>query len=98
MVSSDSQIDKPQLGRPKRAELSDVNRNTGAQSINTEPRIVCLRSQSFSFSDYVSYKIILLSKVEDSLAGYWAVVEGCRIRRATLVEIYLYESKNWSSS
>ena len=36
MTSSDSQIDKPQRGRPKRAELPDVNINTGAQSINTE--------------------------------------------------------------
>ena len=36
MASSDSQIDKPQHGRPKRAELPDVNMNTGAQSINTE--------------------------------------------------------------
>ena len=35
MASSDSQIDKPQRGRPKRAELPDVNRNTGAQGINT---------------------------------------------------------------
>ena len=33
---SKSQIDKPQRGRPKRAELPDVNINTGAQSINTE--------------------------------------------------------------
>ena len=32
MASSDSQIDKPQCGRPKRAELPDVNINTGAQS------------------------------------------------------------------
>ena len=36
MTSSDSQIDKPQRGRPKRAELPDININTGAQSINTE--------------------------------------------------------------
>ena len=36
MTGSDSQIDKPQRGRPKRAELPDVNINTGAQSINTE--------------------------------------------------------------
>ena len=36
MASSDSQIDKPQHGCPKRAELPDVNINTGAQSINTE--------------------------------------------------------------
>ena len=36
MASSDSQIDKPEGGRPKRAELPDVNINKGAQSINTE--------------------------------------------------------------
>ena len=36
MASSDSQIDKAQRGRPKRAELPDVNINTGAQSINSE--------------------------------------------------------------
>ena len=36
MACSDSQIDKPQRGRPKRAEMPDVNINTGAQSINTE--------------------------------------------------------------
>ena len=35
-LSTDSQIDKPQRGCPKRAELLDVNINTGAQSINTE--------------------------------------------------------------
>ena len=33
MASSDSQIDKPQRGRPKRAELLDVNINKGAQNI-----------------------------------------------------------------
>ena len=36
MVSSNSQIDKPHHGCPKRAVLPDVNINTGAQSINTE--------------------------------------------------------------
>ena len=36
MASSGSQIDKPQHGCPKRAELLDANINTGAQSINTE--------------------------------------------------------------
>ena len=36
IASSDSQINKPQRGCPKRAELPDVNINTGAQSINTE--------------------------------------------------------------
>ena len=33
MASSGSQIGKPRRGRPKRAELPDVNINTGAQSI-----------------------------------------------------------------
>ena len=33
---SDRQINKPQCGHPKRAELPDVNINTGVQSINTE--------------------------------------------------------------
>ena len=36
IASSDSQIDKPQRGCSKRAELPDVNINTGVQSINTE--------------------------------------------------------------
>ena len=36
MGSSDSQIDKPQRGSPKRADLPDVNINTDVQSINTE--------------------------------------------------------------
>ena len=35
MAGSDSRMDKPQRGRPKRAELLDVN-ITGVQSINTE--------------------------------------------------------------
>ena len=36
MASSDSQTDKPQSGCPERAELPDVNINTGVQSINAE--------------------------------------------------------------
>ena len=36
MASSDSRIDKPQRGCPNRAELPDVNINTGAQSIKNE--------------------------------------------------------------
>ena len=36
MASGDSQIDKPQRGYPKRAELQDININMGAQSINNE--------------------------------------------------------------
>ena len=33
---NNSQVDKPQCGCPKRAELSDVNKNTGVQSVYTE--------------------------------------------------------------
>ena len=47
IASSDSQFDKPQRGRPKRAELPDVNINTGAQNINAERAaltLVCLFS------------------------------------------------------
>ena len=36
MASRVSQIDKPQCRCPERAELPDVNINTGVQSINTE--------------------------------------------------------------
>ena len=36
MTRSNSQIDKPQHGHPKKTGLPDVNINTGAQSINTE--------------------------------------------------------------
>ena len=35
MASRDSQIDKPQRGHPKRAELLDVNINTGAQTMGS---------------------------------------------------------------
>ena len=48
MASSISQIDKPQSGCSKRAELLDVNINTGAQSINTErTSLSSLASSSF---------------------------------------------------
>ena len=33
MASSDSQIDKPRRGCPKRAELPDVNIDTGVQTL-----------------------------------------------------------------
>ena len=47
MASSDSQIDKPQCGRPKRAELPDVNIDTDAQSINTDRASLILERISF---------------------------------------------------
>ena len=45
MASSNSQIDKPQRGRPKRPELLDVNINTGVQSINTERASLYLKNK-----------------------------------------------------
>ena len=44
MASSDSQIYKPQCGHPERADLPDVNINTGAQSINTERSALTIAS------------------------------------------------------
>ena len=52
MASSDSQIDTPQRGRPKRAELPDVNINTGTQSINTE-------RASLTYSTHINFQLIL---------------------------------------
>ena len=44
MASSNGRIDKPQHRCPKRAELPNVNINTGVQSINTERvPLRCLR-------------------------------------------------------
>ena len=54
IASSDSQIDKPQRGRPKIAEPPDVNINTGAQSINTESVFNLERVSFFVNSTYKS--------------------------------------------
>ena len=62
-ASSDSQIDKPQRGCPKRAELPDININTGAQSINTERAF--LRYQN------LFKRLIVLWKVTSDLIWYW---------------------------
>ena len=51
---SDSQINKPQHEHPKRAELPDVNINTGAQSINIES-FLKLRHQGENNSDSFPY-------------------------------------------
>ena len=45
MTSGDSQIDKPQRGCPKRAELPGVNMNTDAQSVDTERASFSIISQ-----------------------------------------------------
>ena len=56
MASSDSQIDKSQRGRPKRAELPDININIGAQSINTERAsliLLLIGEIKFLYSDWL---------------------------------------------
>ena len=49
--SSDSQISKPQHGHPKRAELPNVNINTGAQSINTERAFLTMSLSKVNLSE-----------------------------------------------
>ena len=72
MGGSDSQIDKPQRGRPKRAELPDVNINTGAQSINTEKSLF----KSFKFF----YSRIILSHKFNFLADSKFSVLSCHFK------------------
>ena len=71
MAASDSQIDKPQRGCHKRAELPDVNIIRGAQSINTERaslislskwREIPRRRGSGNFHVQVSLKVIITTK------------------------------------
>ena len=45
MASSESQIDKPQSGHPKRAELPDVNINTACKVLTLRDRISPFNSQ-----------------------------------------------------
>ena len=47
MTSNNSDIDELQCGCPKRAELPDVNINTGVQSINTERAALNILLQFF---------------------------------------------------
>ena len=47
-------MDKPQRGRPKRAELPDVNINTGVQRINTETGVSLEDGYRRSTTTYVA--------------------------------------------
>ena len=58
MASSDNQIDKAQRGRPKRAELPDVNINTGVQSIHTERAFL----KNTAFSDLALTTLLSISQ------------------------------------
>ena len=61
MASSDSQ--KPQHGCPKRAELPNVNINTGVQSINTESYFKYRISRTYGMNESSTFKQILYNRV-----------------------------------
>ena len=63
MARSDSQIDTPQRGHPKRVELPDAKINTGVQSINTEKASLTLREGNYTFKspNFVYHFYIFLS-------------------------------------
>ena len=56
MASSDSPIDKPQRGRPKRAELPDVNINTGVTPMLHDIELIRLTFFFFFFVFQVYYE------------------------------------------
>ena len=66
MASSDSHIDKPQCGRPKRAELPDVNINTGMQSINTERASLKRTHTNFELIQSIVLLIIMPTQIDTS--------------------------------
>ena len=70
MASSDSEIDKPQRGCPKRAELPDVNLDTGAQSINTER---------------ASLIIMMVFNPTDKSRGFWTIRQNLFLERSILL-------------
>ena len=65
MASSYNQIDKPQCGRHKRAELLDVNINMGSQTINSEGTSSTESYRSFYFN-FSNSLIIQEAKTKDN--------------------------------
>ena len=68
LARSDSQIYKPQRGRPERAELPDVNINTCAQSNNTES---FLKKNSFKIPIFENRKLFLEKTKRDVVLPPW---------------------------
>ena len=79
---SDSQIDTPQRGCPKRAELPDVNINTGAQSIDTE------RASLTSSELYIKKKLVMtaliMHVVQGMIVNILVVQELCSVMGTSL--------------
>ena len=65
IASCDSQIDKPQHGCHKRAELLDVNINMGSQTINSEGTSSTESYRSFYFN-FSNSLIIQEAKTKDN--------------------------------
>ena len=59
MASSDSHIDQPQRGHPKRTELPDVNINTGAQRANVTLVDLQRRFSSLTCNVCYTYRFLL---------------------------------------
>ena len=57
MASNESQIDKPQSGHPKRAELPDVNINTACKVLTLRDRISAFNSQ-FVYCLWLGHSVI----------------------------------------
>ena len=82
MASSDSEIDRPQHGCPKRAELPDVNINTGMQSIDTE------RASLTSSELYIKKKLVrtalIMHVVQGMIVNILVVQELCSVMGTSL--------------
>ena len=57
MASNDSQIDKPQRGCPKIAELLDVNTNMGTQSIKSERALSMIQKPFNNQNNEIFYSV-----------------------------------------
>ena len=64
MASSNSQIDKPERGRPKIAELLDVNINTGVQSINSERAPKVIKTLNILGTKYTNWCLVSVHQIK----------------------------------
>ena len=80
LAISDSQMDKSQRGHPKRAELLDVNINTGVQNINSEKE----PTSPFKKNMGISLVLLVLPKV-------WVGVCHTVLKTLTLFQTKIYD-------
>ena len=84
LAISDSQMDKSQRGHPKRAELPDVNINTGTQNINTERASFKEPTSPFKKNMGISLVLLVLPKV-------WVGVCRTVLKTLTLFQTKIYD-------